>query len=272
MVQVENRRRPGTPAWVGLMSHDPAAAQDFYGRLLGWDFEPGPAELSGSVSATLRGLPVAGLGRIPADALPSMWTAYLAVDSADGTADDIRSNGGTVAVGPLQLGRMGRRAVAADPLGAAFGIWEAEEFLGSEAAGEPGTLAWCELLTGDAEVAGAFYRAVFGLEPERVQGERESDRADGGRERADGGREDLVALRAGDRPVAWIRGVGDAAKAVGPRWLTVFRVADADRAADLASEAGGQVRLPPYDTRYGRMAGLEDPDGALFEVVGPLPM
>lgn len=46
---------------------------------------------------------------------------------------------------------------------------------------------------------------------------------------------------------------------------------DADAAVASASAAGGTILAEPFDTPYGRMAGITDPHGATFFVVGTMP-
>ena len=47
---------------------------------------------------------------------------------------------------------------------------------------------------------------------------------------------------------------------------TYFAVADADDAVARASDLGGTVVRPPWDSPYGRMAVLADDQGAVFAV------
>ncbi|MEK8171548.1 hypothetical protein NKH77_25350 [Streptomyces sp. M19] len=92
--------------------------------------------------------------------IPVLWTTYFAADSADEVAGRAQERGGTVAVGPISFGR-GRVAWAADPLGAAFGIWEGDlssSWWSDRRAGAP---VWLELRTDDAFAAALYYGAVF---------------------------------------------------------------------------------------------------------------
>jgi len=54
-----------------------------------------------------------------------------------------------------------------------------------------------------------------------------------------------------------------------PHWMTYFAVTDTDRAASRATELGGSVGAPPFDTAFGRIAVLSDPAGGHFSVVTP---
>ncbi|MFJ4908089.1 VOC family protein [Streptomyces sp. NPDC093249] len=247
------RRTPGTPCWVSLMVHGLDATQEFYRALFGWEFEPGPQHLGPYVRALLDGEEVAGIGQLPPDRhLRIAWTPYLASDDADETAESIRCCGGTVAVGPLDAGEAGRMALCSDPVGAVFGVWEADAHHGTATAGPPGTPVWNELLTYETSSVGKFYRAVFGHEVEPVVS-------------AD---HDWATLHVDGVPVASLHGVGSALpRDRGPHWMTYFETVDVDTAARLSVELGGQLLRPPYEARTGRVAQVTDPEGAVFALV-----
>ncbi|MGA5643015.1 VOC family protein [Streptomyces cinereoruber] len=246
------RRPPGTPCWVSLMVHGLDATQEFYRALFGWEFVPGPEQLGPYVRALLGGKEVAGIGRLPADRhLRIAWTPYLATEDADETAEGVRGCGGTVAVGPLDAGEAGRMAICSDPMGAVFGIWQAEAHHGTATAGPPGTPVWNELLTYETSI-GKFYRTVFGFELEP----------------ADPPGDAYATLFVEGTPVASLHGVGDALpRDRGPHWMTYFEVADVDAAARLVVELGGRVLSPPRDGTAGRLALVADPEGAVFTLV-----
>ncbi|MEU5609876.1 VOC family protein [Streptomyces sparsogenes] len=261
MTEAATRRTPGTPCWTSLMVHSLAATQDFYHALFGWEFTPGPQHLGPYVRARIGDLPVAGLGELPPERhLPVAWTMYLASDDADETAELIRACGGTVAVGPLDAGEAGRMALAADPEGATFGVWQAREHLGAEEIGAPGSPVWHELITRDSSVS-KFYDTVFGCDSEPWSGEGPGPAAD------DYG-SDVMTLRVAGRPVAAVHGVGGALpRDRGPHWRTCFAVTDVDKAARQVAELGGHVVLPPRDGATGRTATVTDPEGAAFTLV-----
>lgn len=255
MTEAATRRLPGAPCWVSLIVHGLTATQEFYSRLFGWEFLPGPEQLGPYVRAVLRGKEVAGIGQLPPDRhLPIAWTTYLATDDARATAEAIRSCGGTVAVGPLDAGDAGRLAIASDPGGAVFGIWQAAEHLGTALAGTPGTPVWNELMTRETSSVAKFYQAVFGFETEAVVS-------------ADF---DYQTLRLQGRPVAALHGVGHALpRDRGPHWMTYFQVADTDEMAARVVELGGHVLQPAREGSIGRMATVADPEGAVFTIVRP---
>lgn len=255
MTEAVTRRTPGAPCWVSLIVHGLTATQEFYSRLFGWEFRPGPEQLGPYVRALLCGKEVAGIGQLPPDRhLPIAWTTYLATEDADSTAETIRSCGGTVAVGPLDAGRAGRLLLASDPSGAVFGAWQAADHLGTALAGTPGTPVWNELVVRETASVAKFYQAVFGFETEAV---------------APAG-SDYRTLHLQGRPVAALHGVGHALpRDRGPHWMTYFQVSDTDEAAARVAELGGRVLQPPREASSGRMATVADPEGAVFTLVRP---
>ncbi|WP_177153911.1 VOC family protein [Streptomyces sp. 2131.1] len=252
MTEAAARRTPGTPCWVSLIVHGLRTTQNFYAELFGWEFGPGPEQLGPYVRALIDGQEVAGIGQLPPDRhLPIAWTTYLATDDADHTAEAVRACGGTVGVGPLDAGEAGRLAIASDPGGAVFGIWQAAAHIGTTLAGRPGTPVWNELVTRETSTVAKFYQAVFGYETKAVVS-------------ADF---DYQTLHLRGRPVASLHGVGHALlRDRGPHWMTYFEVADTDEAARRVAELGGHVLSPPREGPSGRVATVADPEGAVFTI------
>ncbi|MFJ2740095.1 VOC family protein [Streptomyces sp. NPDC087440] len=253
MTEAAARHTPGTPCWVSLMVHQLPTTQEFYGALFGWEFRPGPQQLGPYVRALLDGREVAGLGQLPPDRhLPTAWTPYLATDDAGATAQAVNSSGGTVAVGPLDAGDAGRMAIASDPAGAVFGLWQAADHRGAALAGAPGTPVWNELVTRETSSIVKFYQAVFGYDAEAVVS-------------ADF---DFTTLLLDKKPVASLHGVGNALpRDRGAHWMTYFEVEDTDAAALLVRDLGGHVLQQPRETTNGRAAVVADPEGAVFTIV-----
>ncbi|MDI5965936.1 VOC family protein [Streptomyces sp. SL13] len=259
MTEVPAQRPQGAPCWVSLLVRSLPAAQEFYGGLFGWRFQPGPTHFGPYARAVLDGRLVAGIGESPRRlGQPVAWTTYLSTADADAAAETIRVSGGTVAVGPLDAdGEAGRMVIAADPSGASFGVWQPKGHTGVGVTGVPGTLAWNELVTREADVT-AFYGAAFGFEADAPVP------ADDG----SGSPAQDVTLRLGGRPVAGLHAVGAALpRARGARWTTWFEVADTDAAVERAGALGGRVLRAAHEVKRGRIAELADPQGAAFTVV-----
>ena len=116
---------PGAFSWSELMTSDPKAACDFYGRLFGWkvetsDMGSGPYHVIKAGDAAVGGI----MGRppgTPAD-MPSMWGCYVTVKSVDETLAAVRRLGGGVLMEPMDVKGVGRMAVIRDPQGAALSV------------------------------------------------------------------------------------------------------------------------------------------------------
>ena len=105
---------------------DIAKARELYSDVFAWTIEPGGPETGGYSVAELNGRGVAGVGpKMGPPEAPTMWTTYLATSDADATARKIKDAGGQVIVEPADVMDVGRMAVAVDPAGAVFGLWQA---------------------------------------------------------------------------------------------------------------------------------------------------
>lgn len=258
MTEVTAQRPQGAPCWVSLLVRSLPLAQEFYGSLFGWEFQRGPMHFGPYARATLDGRLVAGIGEsLNGLRQPIAWTTYLSTADTDEAAETIRVCGGTVAVGPLAADlEAGRMAIAADPSGASFGVWQAIGHSGVGVIGAPGALTWNELETRDARAVAKFYSAAFGFETDLMTTRPGDDGTD------------YVTLCLEGRPVAGVRGTGGAPlRGHGARWLTYFEVEDTDAAARRVTESGGRVLAAPYETARGRVAQVADPEGAVFMLV-----
>ncbi|QMU70724.1 VOC family protein [Streptacidiphilus sp. P02-A3a] len=274
---IQARCVPGAPCWVSLMARDLETAQGFYGPLLGWRFEQGPDRWGPYCRAVLDGVAVAGLGAVAASwEFPVAWTTYFGTDDADLVAARVRERTGMVVVGPLAFDA-GRIALATDPQGAAFGIWQGRAGPVDDLE-RPGALAWSELRTSDAFAAAMFYGAVFAWDdPSRFDVRWEHDRVlllGGGHAPGDHTSGDHAPggdhTPGGERTLASLFGGGTEAAfdpRVRPRWHVFFAVSDADAAARQAVQLGGSVATPAEDTPYGRVIQLRDREGGLFWAV-----
>ena len=155
----------GTPCWADLGAPDIAKAREFYSDVFSWTVQPGGPETGGYSVAELNGRGVAGVGpKMGPPEAPIMWMTYLATSDADATAAKIKGAGGQLVMEPMDVMDVGRMAVAVDPAGAVFGVWQARAFPGAQIVNEPGAMCWNEQMSWDFEGSKAFYAAVFGYE------------------------------------------------------------------------------------------------------------
>lgn len=246
---------PGAPCWIDLMTSDPAASKAFYGELFGWTSEDSGPEYGGYISFRKDDALVAGaMANDPAQGVPDGWSVYLATDDAEATSEAVTATGGTVVVPTMAVGELGKMLVVVDPSGATIGAWQPGTHTGFGLVDEPGAPAWFELHTRDHGAAIAFYEKAFGWETE-VASDTDDFR--------------YTTLGKGDDQAA---GVMDAAnflpEGVPSLWTVYFRTADADADVAKAVALGATVVEPTEDTPYGRLAGLKDPTGAYFKLVG----
>jgi uncharacterized protein len=109
-----------------LATTDLDAARKFYEGLFGWETEPIPTGPGGPEMASARnaGTLNATLSVVMGDA-PPHWRPYFTVESVATAVDRIRELGGRIVVEPLEV-PAGRFAMAFDPQGAFFAIFEGE--------------------------------------------------------------------------------------------------------------------------------------------------
>lgn len=245
----------GTPCWVDLFTTDLGAAKQFYGPLLGWHLTDGPPETGGYVLADIGGRAVAGLmGMQSGMEHPSVWTTYLATDDAAATAAQITSAGGRVVMDVMDVMDLGVMAVAQDPTGGTFGIWQSKAHTGVRLANETGSLTWNELMTRDFAAAKDFYATVFGY--------AYTDLSSDGFEYA--------TIEVDGTTVAGMGVLPAEVPAQAPaHWRVYFAVADADAAVEALTQAGGSVLRPASDMPYGRHADVADAQGAMFSIIKP---
>ena len=247
--------------WYELMTSDPAAAERFYGAVLGWrtrlaaEGAPVDYRIFGTGEAD-----VAGLMAVPAEAAAAgmrpRWLGYVGVDDVDAAAAEIVRAGGAQHVPPTDIPGVGRFALVADPQGAAFYVMRGgtEGTSASFAPGKTGHCYWNELATTDQEAALAFYTAHFGWQrgdamPMGEAGEYRFITHGGGPLGA------VMARMPGGPP---------------PAWTFYFGVADIDAAAAAVWGAGGTVHHGPAEVPGGMFIIVGgDPQGAVFGLVGP---
>ncbi|MFG3661895.1 VOC family protein [Streptomyces sp. NPDC047706] len=239
----------GGPCWAELGTSDMAQAERFYAELFGWRCETDPRQEAGGYTvARLGDAAVAALTPLYQEGQPVAWTVSFAVRDADETAQQVTASGGTVVMSPTNVFDMGRFAVAADPSGAVFSLWQPRAFEGAGVFNAPGALGWVELLTREPARARDFYTNVFGWTVNASEHYTQWGLA---------GQDFGGMVVMGDK----------FPHEVPPHWLPYFAVDDVDTAAATATGAGGTALMEPTSVPEGpRIAVLRDPQGAVFGV------
>ncbi|WP_328922055.1 VOC family protein [Streptomyces griseoaurantiacus] len=234
----------GVPCWIEVQLSDVEAGRRFYGELFGWSFEPAR---EGVLWASRKGASVAALAPKGDGRMPTVWTVYFAAPDLGALLGRIRGSGGQVITGPSPVGPgsgtgrpLGVMALAADPEGAVFGLWQAGTHAGFARRHEPGTFTWAELYTRDTGAANDFYAHLF------------HDALFGPGAAPDFGRAAVDEVFPPEMP---------------PHFLVHFGVADVAKALATVHRLGGRTQVNPFTTSYGTVAVATDNQGASFALL-----
>jgi len=253
---------PGVFCWVELGTSDQQAARQFYGKMFGWtanEIPVGPDSVY--TMFKLNDMDVAAAYTLTPEELssgiPPYWGLYINVESADASAKAIAAAGGKLLVEPFDVFDVGRMAIAQDPTGAHFKIWQPLNHIGVGVINENNAMCWGELATRDLETSKKFYSTAFGWNPQTKED--------------DGMRYTEIFVNGADgKPVAFggMYVMMPEMEGIPPHWLPYFSVADCDGFVEKAKSLGAQAHVPPMEIpNVGRFSMLTDPQGAAFAVI-----
>ena len=251
----------GQFVWYELTTPDFEAAKKFYQPLTGWGTQAFDNDYA---MWTTSGQPIGGMFRLGPEqrsqGIPPNWMPYVEVNNVDESAKQATSMGGKTMHGPADVPGHGRFAVLADPQGAVFGIYKANE--GSRAwDGKPvlGRFSWHELMTTDYKTAFDFYRRLFNwdaLEDHDMGPELGHYFEYGKKPTPFGGMY--------NRPAAMAN--------VPPFWLPYIFVKDVKKSTEMAKKAGAEVVTGPIQVPGGSwIVVLKDPAGAAIALHSQAP-
>jgi uncharacterized protein len=116
--------------WHELNTWEPEIALAFYGRTLGWHFEPAPLPDGGAYwIARKEGRPVGGIFELTAPdyaGIPSHWMTYMAVPHIGEAESNTHKAGGEVMRPATRIPGVGKLSVVTDTTGALIGLIEPE--------------------------------------------------------------------------------------------------------------------------------------------------
>jgi predicted enzyme related to lactoylglutathione lyase len=117
----------------------------------------------------------------------------------------------------------------------------------------PGSFCWMELGTSDSEAAKKFYSSLFGWETMDIP---------------TGPGQVYTMLQIGGKDVSALYQLTEQYhKGVPTHWLSYIAVTSADETAAKAKQLGATVTMEPFDVMdVGRMAMIQDPQGAMFAI------
>jgi uncharacterized protein len=249
----------GTFCWAEVAVGDLKTARHFYTELFGW--APRVLDVGRGWTYTvleadneaIAGLYEIGPTQRAKGATPA-WHAYVLVQDVEAVTEQVLELGGAVLSPPLDIADIGRMAVARDPQGAVFCLWQEppEQAPSGTAETRIGRICWTDLMTTDIDAASMFYTALFGWSAvARNEGDQSS-----------------IEFLLDGVPVAGMQRIDPADPDLTPRWIATVAVADVDFAIRRAVRLGGRVVRDPTDRPgTGRIAVVSGPDEAPFAVV-----
>lgn len=251
----------GAPCWVDAMFTDIEGAKSFYADVLGWTFGEASSEFGNYTEAYADGKAVAAVvPPMPGQDAPSAWCLYFASPDVAATAEKIKAAGGDLVMAPMQVGTFGSMAIAKEPSGAVFGVWQPGDHQGFEKFAEPGAYCWAEVFTREAGKADAFLEKVFPYTSHQVDM--------GDTPEAAGMDFKVFSLGGSESPVLGRMTMGDEFPPEIPSYIQVyFVVPDCDAAVARTTELGGTLHFGPMDSPFGRFAAVTDPQGAAFALI-----
>jgi uncharacterized protein len=241
----------GKMVWADLVTPDLAAAERFYGGLLGWTFQSIHAGNSDYALALADGRPVGGLFQKPIPAgehRQSVWLTFIAVRDVDAAKRTALAQGAKVVSDSKSYPSRGRQAVLSDPEGAVFAILASSSGDAADFLADTGEWLWSSLLSKDPGAEAAFYQGLFGYDVFDLA--------------SDDGPEHVI-LSSDDFARASVNAFPAGSAHRHAHWLNFIRV---DSTADSVAKAvalGGRVLVEPHVDRHGgQVAVVADPAGA----------
>jgi predicted enzyme related to lactoylglutathione lyase len=120
-----DQRAPGRVGWHELYGDDPSTGFDFYAKLFGWQKQEsmdmgdmGAYQIFGKGEGQLG-----GMMRKPPMVPVSYWAYYFNVGNIDEAAERVKSAGGQILNGPMDVPGGGWIVQGMDPQGAAFALF-----------------------------------------------------------------------------------------------------------------------------------------------------
>ena len=123
----------GALVWFELITDDPAAAANFYKKVLLLDSRT--VTMPHGVEYTLLGEQDAGIlpkSSAIGEDIPNCWEVYFGCDDLDDKIKSIKQAGGEVVVPVMSLGEPGYMAIMKDPTGAYFALHTPKQHYGQK--------------------------------------------------------------------------------------------------------------------------------------------
>jgi uncharacterized protein len=248
----------GRFSWYELLTTDMEGARTFYADVVGWGTQDASTPGNAYTFFRIGQTPVSGMMYLPDQVKrrggSQCWIGYVAVDDVDASFAQLRQLGGSVYLPPTDVPGVSRVAVVTDVQRTTIALvkWLTPPEQAASATDKIGRVGWHELLAVDREKALAFYRALFGWQ-------------NGGMETSAGRSYQVVSVAG--KAFGGISNKPEMVKL--PFWLFYFGVGDIDAAVERVKARGGRILEGPLEFPGVRIARCEDPQGAMFALMGP---
>lgn len=245
---------PGAPCWVELSTSDIDRSLAFYAEVFDWEPAAGDHAIAdGYITFYKAGKKIAGAHKkAPGDTRPDRWTSFFMTPDAASAASALVPSGGSSRAALSHIPTHGTMALATDPGGAEFVLWQPEQHTGYGLFGQHATAVWHELHTRHFAATVAFYERALGWTMESI---------------ADNDDFRYSRFVANGEPQAGIMDAsGHLAEGVAANWQIYFGATDVDYTLGRMLMHGAHVVEVPEDTPYGRLTGVTDPTGAYFKL------
>ncbi len=248
---------PGSFVWHELCTRDLKKSQDFYGKVLGWKFEPWGED--GAYWSIKAGENFVGgmmdINKPEFGEMPSCWAYYIDTDNVDEAAKRVPGLGGKVTVPPTDIPEVGRFSAIMDPAGAAVNIMTLKEHGKEPPKGLPGTFLWVELMSRDFAKARTFYSELVGWKTEDAPMPQGTY---------------TLFVSKGNHAGGGMPMPPDVPAEVPSNWVGYIHVPELDAAIKKVEANGGQVLFPPMQVpNVGRFTQISDPTGAVVALMTP---
>ena len=247
----------GRFVWYELLTTDIAAAQVFYGKVVGWGAKDASTPDFAYTISRSENAPMGGLMNLPEEGLKKgatpRWLGYVAVDDVDMTAERVRRLGGTIYVPPTDS-NIGRISVIADPQTATLALVSGLKPAEAAAPTGPTRGAWAGTsclppITERRSPTTVRFSAGRRRMPNPARRKRTSCSPPAGRR--------LAACSPSRRRRCFRSG------------FIYFTVENIGAALDRVTEAGGQIFEGPFKlVGDSAIARCVDPQGAMFALLG----
>jgi len=247
---------PGTFCFIEAGTPDIESSNGFYAGVFGWEVDDRSSSDGARYTRFLiSGRPVAGLYEISSEqeaaVTPAQWLSYVSVVDAAATLAKAIELEATALGEMVEVPDVVTVAEFVDPEGAICGLWQPGSYVGANFVGEPGTLAWVDVLTANPIGAAAFYSRLFDWT-------FEAEETGSG----------IYRSGKGGNPVAGATTITPEMGDVLPAWRAHVGVTDLDRTRTKISDLGGSVGLETTPVAgFGRRITVKDPAGISFMLI-----